>query len=85
MCNTRESVWVHVCACGECRRVYTAKHDKMNRTLHAPWSIFLSGNVGVGPLVALRCWLSIVQGQPPARSEYGNLMPFQSVVGVALF
>ena len=45
--------WVHVCACGECRRVGGTMLDKLSRDLHTPWSVVLSGNVGVGPLV--RC------------------------------
>ena len=43
--------WVHVCARGECRRVGGAMLDKLNRGLNTPWSVVLSGNVGVVPLV----------------------------------
>ena len=60
--------------CGECRHVGGAMHGKESRGLHTPWAVVLSGNVGVGPLVALWYWFLIIRvlDQPQARSEYGH-------------
>ena len=66
MCGTRVCVW-------SLQGVDGAMHDKLNRGLRTPWSVVLSDNVGVGPLVALQYWLRIIPGHPPARSEYRHL------------